>query len=115
MLDTKNGSEIEILPRFSICNPDLVQPLLCKKHTTEDEVRLDEVEHASPHLGLAGVQFPLAPLRTLASAGVPVFSGAPDRLIQSAFVSRDRSCESAVSTVTERSGPTPVRISNPST
>ena len=42
MLDTKNGSEIEILPRFSICNPDLVQPLPCRKHTTEDEVRLDE-------------------------------------------------------------------------
>ena len=38
----------------------LVQPLLCKNHTTEDEVRLDEVEHASPYRGL-GVQFPLAP------------------------------------------------------
>lgn len=42
---------------ISICNPDLVQARLFWKHTTEDEVRLDEVEHASPHLGLASVQF----------------------------------------------------------
>ena len=34
MLDTKNESEIEIPPKFSICNPDLVQPAptgLCRQ------------------------------------------------------------------------------------
>jgi len=43
---------------ISICNPDLVQPLLFCKHTTEDEVRLDEVEHASPLWGLQGFNSP---------------------------------------------------------
>ena len=63
MLDTKNGSEIEILPRFSICNPTLVQPLLCKKHTTEDEARLDKVNQASPRLKLAEAAFAKLVLR----------------------------------------------------